>query len=70
MGYPIDNVLSQLNKAILITNNLNDYQKAKIIIYSGNIFLKMKECANEYIQLLDYLSCISGIKHCNSVYIL
>ena len=61
MGYPIDNILVQLNKAILETNKINDEQKAHIINYSGKIFLKMKECANEYIQLSDYLASVYGI---------
>ena len=68
LGYPIDNILVQLNKAILETDKLNDEQKAKIINYSGKIFFKMKECANEYIQLLDYLSCVNGIKKGISAY--
>ena len=68
MGYPIDNILMQLNKAVLATDKMGDEEKARIIKYSGNIFLKMKECANEYIQLLDYLSCINGIKKGNLAY--
>jgi replication factor C subunit 2/4 len=68
MGYPIDNILLQLNKAILETEKIKDVQKARIINYSGKIFLKMKECANEYIQLLDYLSCINGIVRGNTAY--
>lgn len=68
MGYPIDNILIQLNKAILETDKMDDQKKAKIIYYSGKIFLKMKECANEYIQLLDYLSCINGILKGNTAY--
>jgi replication factor C subunit 2/4 len=68
MGYPIDNVLLQLNKAILETKKLNEEQKAIVIKYSGRIFLKMKECANEYIQLLDYLSSVNGIKKGNKAY--
>jgi replication factor C subunit 2/4 len=67
-GYPIDNVLTQLNKAVLNTKKLNDFQKANVIYYSGKIFLKMKECANEYIQLLDYMSSINGIKNGNKAY--
>lgn len=62
LGYPVDNILTQLNKAILNTKKISDYEKSKIIIYAGQIFFKMKECGNEYIQLLDYLSCIYGIK--------
>lgn len=68
MGYPIDNVLAQLNKAVLESKKLKDIEKAKIISYSGRIFLKMKECSSEYIQLLDYLSSINGIKKGNSIY--
>ena len=60
MGYPIDYILAQLNKAILETEHFDDITKAHIIIYSGKIFLKMKECANEYIQLCDYLGSIYG----------
>lgn len=61
MGFPIDNILIQLNKAILETTKINDKQKAHIINYSGNIFFKMKECSNEFIQLTDYMSSIYGI---------
>lgn len=63
MGYPIDNVLSQINKAVIETKKLDDKQKAQIIQYSGKIFLKMKEYANEYIQISDFLACIYGIKN-------
>lgn len=62
-GYPVDNILSQLNNAILTYPNLDIRQRAIIIKRSGHIFLKIKECANEYIQLLDYLTNIYGIKH-------
>lgn len=68
-GYPIDNILSQLNKAIINLDNLEDSHKSKIVIYSGKIFYRMKECSNEYIQLIDYLSCLySVVKNENSCY--
>ncbi len=67
-GYPIDNILSQLNKAILIDDSIEKIKKAKIIKYSGKILLKMKECTNEYIQLSDYLSCVNGIQKNSTVY--
>lgn len=57
-GQPIDNILMQLNKAVLESKKINDIQKAAIINYSGKIFLKIKNCANEYIQLCDYLCSI------------
>lgn len=67
-GYPVDNILAQLNKEVLKSNKLTDKEKAMILIYSGDIFYKLKECSNEYIQLLNYLSCVSGIKFHNRVY--
>jgi replication factor C subunit 2/4 len=61
MGYPIDSVMSQINQACMESGKFTDTQKAQIITYSGRIFLKMKECSNEYLQLLDYLACIYGV---------
>ena len=68
LGYPIDNVLTLINKAVLDMDKLDDIQKAKIIQYGGSIFLKMKECANEYSQRSDYLACIYGVKNKLSAY--
>lgn len=61
MGYPIDNILTQLNKAVLRHSNITDLQKAQIFKYTSSIFYKIKECGNEYIQLLDYLACVNGV---------
>ncbi|MEM0354022.1 MAG: AAA family ATPase [Thermoplasmata archaeon] len=63
MGYPVDNMLIQLNRTILCSKDFNELEKAKIIRYSGNVLLRLKESANEYIQLVDYLSSIYGIKN-------
>jgi len=60
MGYPVDSILYQLNKAIL-ESDWDDKKKSQIIIYSGKICLKMKECANEYIQLIDYMNCVNSV---------
>lgn len=60
-GYPVDNTIEQLNDFILETNLFDDITKAKIIKYSGDILLKMKECASETIQLLDYLAYIYSV---------
>nr|URM62117.1 replication factor C [Mimivirus sp.] len=65
IGYPIDTILMQLNKAILESNKLNTIQKSKIIINSGDVLLKIKECGNEYIQLLNYLVCVWNISKNN-----
>lgn len=67
-GYPIDNIISQLNNAVLISSELDDMQKARILTYCGKIILRIKECSNEYIQLLDYLSCVNGIYKGNTAY--
>ena len=63
LGYPIDNILAQFNKAIIYNENLDQIQKANIINNSGKIFLKIKNCANEYLQLVNYLSCIYCTKN-------
>ena len=63
MGYPIDNILLQLNDIILSSTEFTTTQKAKIFKYTTKILFKMKECANEYIQLLDYLACIYSISN-------
>lgn len=65
LGYPIDNILFQLNNNILHSEKFTDEHKASIIYNSGNIFLKIRECANEYIQLLSYLTYIYKI--CNLI---
>ncbi|MEM3062077.1 MAG: AAA family ATPase [Nitrososphaerota archaeon] len=62
MGYPVDNMLIQLNRAVLCSKDFDEVEKAKIIRYSGDVLLRIKESANEYIQLVDYLSSIYGIK--------
>lgn len=67
-GYPIDNIITQMTKSILINDKFDEYEKAKIIKYSGNILYKMKECSNEKIQLIDFLSCIYGIYNSFSCY--
>lgn len=67
-GFPIDNLLSQLNRAVMESDKLEETEKAKIIKYSGNILLKMKESGNEYIQLLNYLSSIYGVKKGIAIY--
>lgn len=67
-GYPVDNILMQLNEAILSDKSLNDYKKATILKYSGQIFMRMRECGIEYFQLLDYITCVNAVtngwKHC------
>lgn len=60
-SFPIDNVITQINNTVISTDLFSNENKAKIIYYSGKIFLRMKECANEHIQLSDYMSCIYGI---------
>ncbi len=61
MGYPVDNILLRLNNEIKSSDKFTDITKAKIFKYTINILSKMKECSNEYIQLLDYLSCVYSV---------
>lgn len=62
-GYSTDHIVTQMNEYYLkVDKKLTDKQKATLFIYSSSILLKMKESCNEYIQLLDYVSCIYGIK--------
>jgi replication factor C subunit 2/4 len=63
MGYPVDNILLQLNNIILESNDFTNMQKAIIFKYATKILFKMKECSNEYIQLLDYLGCVYSISN-------
>ena len=61
MGYPIDNIISQLNKTILAYNGLSDVVKAMILRSSGDILYKIKSCGNDYIQLIRYLSMVNKL---------
>lgn len=61
MSYPIDNVLQQIHKNILESALFSDHEKALIIKYTGKIFMRIKECANEYMQILDYLICVNAV---------
>lgn len=60
-GYPVDNILSQLSNVILTSPDFTNMQKAIIFKYTTKILYKIKECSNEYIQLVDYLGCIYSI---------
>uniref|UniRef100_A0A6C0CBS9 AAA+ ATPase domain-containing protein n=1 Tax=viral metagenome TaxID=1070528 RepID=A0A6C0CBS9_9ZZZZ len=61
LGYPIDNVLSQMTSLILSHDKISDLKKAVIIKYSSKILYRMKMSSNEYIQLLDYITYINNI---------
>ena len=56
MGYPIDNIIMQINNIILRSKKFSDLQKAKIFQKGSLVAYGMKECANEYVQLLHFLS--------------
>lgn len=68
-GYPVDNILLQLNNTILKHDDLSNLQKAIIFKYVSNIIFKLKECANEYIQLLDYLGCVCNVVNDKNMYL-
>ena len=67
-SWPIDAVMLQINNVILNSSKFSDYEKALIINYSGKIVYRTIQCANEQIQITDYLSCIYGVKNNISLY--
>lgn len=60
LGYPIDNVIAQINKNIASSSKFTENEKAIILCHAGQVLYRMKMCANEYIQLLDYLTCVNN----------
>lgn len=60
-GYPVDNILLRLNDHIKYSDKFNDVNKAKIFKHSTSILAKVKECSDEYVQLLDYLVSVYSI---------
>jgi replication factor C subunit 2/4 len=62
-GYPVDNCINQINKICVNSDKLKDIHKARIISVAAKIQKRVKECGNEYLQLLDYLSSIYQISH-------
>lgn len=60
-GYPIYNIVVQLNQTILESDDIPDLKKAEIINYSGKNLYRMKHYADEYIQLVDYLTFVHKI---------
>jgi replication factor C subunit 2/4 len=60
-GYPIDVIIEQINNHILSNDSIPDLTKAKILSKSGLNLFKLKESANEQIQLLQYFSNIFAV---------
>lgn len=54
-GFSIDNVILQLNKAILSMDGIDVYKKSMIILESGKTTYLIKDGASESIQLLNFL---------------
>jgi len=65
LGYPVDNVILQINKNICNSLDFNEVEKAIILSHAGQVIYRMKMCANEYIQLFDYITCINQVKKKN-----
>lgn len=59
-GYPTLYLLNCIKDKI-ITTNMNDIQKAQLLIHVGNIERMINVGANNYIQLMSILSHINGI---------
>jgi len=62
-GYPVDNCINQINRICVKSDKLTDIQKANIMTMAAQIQKRVKECGNEYLQLLHYLGNIYQITH-------
>lgn len=60
-GYPVDTTLQQLNYSIINSTHFDNLQKAKILHYSGDIFYRIRDSGDEYLQLLNYVSFINKV---------
>jgi len=58
-GYPLDQILAQLQPLIADDESMTNIHKSKICIRIAECDLKLVENADEYLQLLDVLSFIS-----------
>lgn len=59
-SYPINNVLKQLTKFIVMEEKLNDYQKSIISYNLLNITKMINDGSSEYLQLINIFSFIKG----------
>jgi len=59
-GYPIENILYQLNDIVLMSH-ISDISKSMIFIKMADTDRKLVDGADEYLQLLDILSYIHNI---------
>lgn len=62
-GYPIDNIIRQINQIIIRNLILTDIQKIEICCLIADKERLLIDGANEYLQLLDLLQEINGIKN-------
>jgi len=58
-GYVFNSVVNKIIHYIIINDNINDETKAKILFEMSNIEKSINDGANEYIQLLKFLTMIS-----------
>lgn len=65
IGYPIDNILLQINQRILERTDITDEHKSSIYLSSADMVYRVKEGGNEYIQLLHMLSTINNVIRTN-----
>lgn len=61
MGYPIENIISQISRSIVYSDKLTDKQKSLISTRIAETDVKLIDGADEYIQLLSILTFIQKI---------
>jgi replication factor C subunit 2/4 len=68
-GYPIQNIIEQINKLIINNDDLDDKQKSHICLHFAITEKRLIDGADEYLQLLSMLMCIKSIVlHVDSVH--
>ncbi|AYV82124.1 MAG: replication factor C small subunit [Homavirus sp.] len=68
-GYPIQNIIEQINVMIIGNDNLNDKQKSQICLHFAITEKRLIDGADEYLQLLSILMCIkSAVLNIDSIH--
>jgi replication factor C subunit 2/4 len=60
-GYPIYNIMKQINDIVINTSQLTDKMKAVISLHFAKTERRLIEGADEYLQLLSILMCINSV---------
>jgi replication factor C subunit 2/4 len=62
-GYPLTNILEQLIKKLIDSENLTDKMKSIICLHISNTEYRLTGGADEYMQLLSVFMCIKNVSN-------